>query len=482
MAAEHGVEGLKKDFEGAELGDARRSARLLRVVESIAKQPGIGFPQALESEAELEAFYRFLNNDSFDAAAVFEPHRLATLARASAAEEDVVVVHDTTTVEFRGDGTRTGMGYTSAVGRQGFLAHISLCLGESSGLPFGVGALQTFTRTQKSKRRRTPPLSDSRAAAARESSRWLKGVDAVELAGLGGRAIHLMDAEADFFELFWELQRRGSRFVVRAGHLERLVLEDEEGDDDEFVRLYEAVEALTPIAHRKVSLSARKVNTKTAGSNGRRQHPARREREAKVAISATTVALGLKNRPSIDRFEINVVRVWEESPPTGEPAVDWILFTSEPIATKSDIERVVDLYRKRWLIEDFFKALKTGCALERRQIESYDGFCKVLAILAPIACQLFWLRGMDRLHPDEPATALFTETELEILHRAPATRGIAKAKTVADAFLLLARLGGHLKNNGPPGWMTLGRGYEELLLLRAGWEMAMNSLKRYDQS
>jgi hypothetical protein len=154
-----------------------------------------------------------------------------------------------------------------------------------------------------------------------------------------------------------------------------------------------------------------------------------------------------------------------------------VLFTSEPIARKSDLERVVDLYRLRWLIEEFFKALKTGCSLERRQIESYDGFCKVLAILAPIACQLMWLRGKDRLHPDEPAHTVFTEVELEILHRARATRGMPKAKTVSDALLLLARLGGHLKNNGPPGWMTLGQGYQELLLLRLGWEMAINSLE-----
>lgn len=474
MAARHRVEELKKDFEGAELGDARRSARLVRVVESIAEEPGVGFPRALGSRAELEAFYRFLNNDSFDAAAVFDPHRTATLGRAVAAEEDVIVIHDTTTVEFRGDQTRSGMGYTSAVGRQGFLAHVSLCLGAKSGLPFGVGQLQTFIRTQKQKRRKGAPIG-RKGEQVRESARWLGGVEAVESAGLRGRAIHLMDAEADFLELFRTLKNDGSRFVVRAGRLDRLVLEDEDGEEDEFLYLCEAVSGLTPHMHRKVPLNERKRNVKTAGSNGRRQHPARRQREATVAIAATTIALGVKRRPEVDRFEINVVRVWEESPPPGEPAISWILFTSEPIATRADLERVVDLYRQRWLIEDFFKALKTGCALERRQIESYDGFCKVLAILAPIACQLLWLRGMDRLRPDEPAETLFSPSELEILHRAPATRGMAKAKTVSDAILLLARLGGHLKNNGPPGWITLGQGYEKLLLIQFGWQLAMSS-------
>lgn len=476
MAAKRTIEELKKDFSGAELGDARRSARLIRLVGAIAEEPGIGFPRALGSRAELEAFYRFVNNDSFDATAVFRPHRVATLARAVAAQEDVVVIHDTTLVEFRGDGTREGMGYTSSVGRQGFLAHVSLCIGEASGLPFGVGQVQTFIRTKKAKRGKRAPILSDEGKNVRESAKWLGGVESIESAGLRGRAIHLMDAEADFFELLYTLKEQGSRFVVRAGHLERLVLEEEDGDDDEFLHLFEAVEGLEPASHRTVSLTARKANVETAGKKGRRQHPARRQREAKVAIAATTVALGVKHRAAIDRFEINVVRVWEESPPAGEPAVNWVLFTSEPIGTKAQLERVVDLYRKRWLIEEFFKALKSGCALERRQIESYDAFCKVLAILAPIACQLFWLRGMDRLHPQEPAESVFTRVELEILQRARATRGMPEAKTVADALLLLARLGGHLSSNGPPGWITLGQGYEKLLMLRMGWELAQESL------
>lgn len=472
MAAKHRIEELKKDFQSAELGDARRTERLVRVVEAIAEEPGIGFPQALGSRAELEAFYRFVNNDSFDAGAVFEPHREATLARARQAKGDVIVIHDTTTVEFRGEGTRSGMGYTSATNRQGFLAHVSLCLGATSGLPFGVGELQTYTRTKKSRwGKKARRKSESEIP---ESARWLRGVEAVESSGLVGRAIHLMDAEADIFALLRKLIDRGSRFVIRAGHLERQVLDQEDG---EFLQLCKAVEGLKPFAHRSVFLNERKFNAQTVGSRGRKQHPARRQREAKIAIACTTITLGVKNRPNIARFELNVVRAWETSPPRGEPAVNWILFTTEPIATSSDLERVVDLYRQRWLIEEFFKALKTGCALERRQIESYDGFCKVLAILAPIACQLLWLRSMGRLQPDQPAKAIFTDVELEILHRAPATKGMAAAETVGDALLLLARLGGHLKNNGPPGWITLGQGYEKLLLLRMGWYLAMSSLE-----
>ncbi len=175
-------------------------------------------------------------------------------------------------------------------------------------------------------------------------------------------------------------------------------------------------------------------------SGRKRKHPARSERIARVGIASTTVTLGRSKytKSKGANFQVNVVRVWEIAPPAGEPAVDWVLFTSEPATRKVDLERIVDLYRKRWTIEDYFKALKTGCALEQRQVESYDGLRKVLAILAPIACQLLWLRGMERLHSKAPASAAFTEVELTLLQQAPATRGMSKPKTVTEAVALLA--------------------------------------------
>ena len=179
---------------------------------------------------------------------------------------------------------------------------------------------------------------------------------------------------------------------------------------------------------------------------------------------------------------MNVVRVWEEKRASNEPAVDWVLFTSEPISSRRDLERVVDYYRMRWLIEEYFKALKTGCALERRQMESYDALKKVLAILAPIACRLLYLRGLDRSKPKTHAAAAFSKIELALLQRAPATRGLPAPRTLSDALALLARLDGHLRSNGPPGWTTLGRGYEKLLLLRLGWKLATESSQGSDLS
>ena len=99
---------------------------------------------------------------------------------------------------------------------------------------------------------------------------------------------------------------------------------------------------------------------------------------------------------------MNVVRVWETDPPRGQPAVQWVLLTSEKIGSAAALQRVVDIYRKRWLIEEYFKALKTGCSLEKRQVGSFDALQKVRALLAPIAYRLLRLRALHRHAEDAP--------------------------------------------------------------------------------
>jgi hypothetical protein len=203
-----------------------------------------------------------------------------------------------------------------------------------------------------------------------------------------------------------------------------------------------------------------------------------------LAIGATRIDIRKTKYSDVRAlpFAINIVRVWEPDPPEGESAIEWVLLTTEDVSTRRALERVVDIYRLRWTIEEFFKALKTGCSLEKRQITSYDALCKVLAVLAPIAYRLLLLRAIHRNDPTAPPTAGFSRTELHLLTSAPATKGRTAPANMDDALMLLARLGGHLKQNGPPGWQTLGRGYDRLLMLRLGWELARKRPPQCDQS
>ena len=167
-----------------------------------------------------------------------------------------------------------------------------------------------------------------------------------------------------------------------------------------------------------------------------------------------------------------MVYVWETEAPPGEAPIEWVLYTSEPIDTTEQLLQVVDWYRARWVIEEYFKALKTGCAVEERQLGDLHSLSNALALLLPIAWQLLLVRSEARERPDAPASELLPSDEIQVLRAAAAKRRpLPDHPTIEQAMLSIAALGGHLKHNGPPGWQTLARGYQELRLLLEGWRL-----------
>ena len=457
-----------EEFAGARLGDSRRSDRLVKIASVLEEDPSVGFPRAMRSDAELEAFYRFINSDSFSAEAILAPHVEATMARAEEARL-VLVLHDTTFAEFPGDALRKGMGITTTRNRQGFLAHCSLLLAQNDATPLGIGHVQTLTRSGDKWRKRGNRAQIEKGDPKRESQRWLTAVQAIEARAKDRfETIHVTDAEGDFFEFMAQMQSAGTRFVVRAGRLNR-VLDSPEGK----ASLRSVIDEIPASFQREIEIGKRRFDRQKKGRNSRRSHPPREARRATVSISATRIRVRLPRyvRAVGEPFEVNVVRVWEQNPPHGETAIEWVLLTTENISSESEIAAVVDIYRKRWVIEDFFKALKTGCSLEKRQVTSYEAMRKVLSLLAPLAFRLLLYRGLERQSSDAPANRLFDEVDLVLLARGQRTPA-PPPRTTADALALLARMGGHIRNNGPPGWMTLGAGLEKLLTLKLGWRLS----------
>lgn len=173
-----------------------------------------------------------------------------------------------------------------------------------------------------------------------------------------------------------------------------------------------------------------------------------------------------------------MVQVAEEKPPAGETGVKWTLLTSESIDTAEDILQVVDWHRARWTIEEFFKALKTGCAFERRQLESLHSLTNALAKFLQIAWRLLLLKTLARDEHSLPASTVMTSDELRVLQGLAARRyKFPPEPTARDVYLALAAVGGHIKYNGEPGWITLSRGLDDLLMALRGYQIAKNSDK-----
>lgn len=462
---------LPDEMAAGDLGDGRLNARRNAVVRALTQHPDCGFPEACGDDSATEGLYRFLRNQRVSLERVLEPHLHASAERCRAVG-DVLVIHDTTEFNFPGEKVRTGL---TIVGpnRHAFWMHSALAVSaDALRAPLGVVAATSFVKKHRGEGSPDAPWRERFHDPAKLSARWRDGVTTVRARlGPAVRAIHLMDREGDSYELFATLRQQGESFIIRIHYDRRL---------DAPTSLHRVIPTTDWVAERTVAVGRRDVRHKA--KPGHRRHPARAARPASLRMAAQAVTLP---RPEpCDRalpatLTLNLVYVWEVDAPTGETPIEWRLLTTAAIDTAAAVEQIVDWYRTRWLIEEFFKCLKTGCAYERRQLESLHTLQVALALFLPIAWQLLLLRHLAREHTDAPADAVLTPRHLHLL-RVAARRPLPAQPTVGEVCMALARLGGHLRQNGEPGWLVLARGMQTLHAMDAGWRAAERG--RSDQS
>jgi hypothetical protein len=121
-------------------------------------------------------------------------------------------------------------------------------------------------------------------------------------------------------------------------------------------------------------------------------------RTAELEVRATTVHLKppLSSGRKGDSLEVNLVLARELGAPTGQDPLCWYLVTREPIETREQVQRVIEHYEARWMIEEFHMGLKTGCACEQRQLERIHGLRNFLALATPMAVRMLQLRDAVR--------------------------------------------------------------------------------------
>lgn len=455
MANSFGIEALVNEVAADNFDDGRLTERLRRLVDGLARNPALSLPKALDS-AGLEGAYRFLSNRRVTFNDILVGHYAATRERC-AAEEVVLVAHDTTTFSYRWDGEREGLGRAHPRNKescQAFLAHLSLAMkADGTRIPLGLAGFKTWVRGEE--------------RSGTEYQRWEDQIRATA-ATLGDRKniVHLADREADDYEMFSALMHDGHRFVIRSSLNRRL------DDKKDKTKLHGHFSNVGATAVREVPLSRRSSKRQVAKD---KTHPPRQSRCAQLSFAAATVALKrpARERPhsrfeAPDSLQINVVHVWEVDPPNGEPPVEWYLYTTEPIDTIEQQLAVVDYYRARWVIEEYNKAIKTGCDFERRQLQDYESLVNLLAVFAPIAYRMLLIRSEAARAPEQPALTIVSQDELDVL-RVLGRIELPQAPTVREIYFAVAALGGHIKYNGNPGWQTLAAGLQKLQTLTEGW-------------
>jgi hypothetical protein len=466
-----------QEYSGAYFGDYRLERRLLSIADRILMKPTESFPTIFSEESELEAFYRFLRNPSVSFEKIIQPHYARSCSRVSESK-DVLLIHDTSNIQFhRKKHTDLGMLNGSRKGsvfQVGFPAHFSMAVaGVSNPQPLGIIQVTPLRRLKLRKIPRAQYVRRKREERDCESSKWINSIrECRRRFGDAVNFINVMDREADYYSLMSTLVTGKERFVIRVSQMGRLA-----EVDNKKTTVAKVVSTGELVCEREVCLSERRI---ARGDRGRKRNPPRLSRMAKLSITTTSISIrrsenaSAKDYPNI--LTLNVVHAFEINPPPGEKPVDWKLYTTEPINDVSQVLRVVDIYRARWIIEEFFKALKTGCSYEDRQLETFKTAMNALALMIPIAWQMLQLRYNSRTENSTGTEFIFTPIQIAIL------RSISKGKltelaTAKELLISVAALGGHIKNNGDPGWLVLYRGMRELHSIERGAFLDLKALQ-----
>jgi Transposase DNA-binding/Transposase DDE domain len=456
---------------GAIFGDERLERRARLLVEALVEQPEVSLPQACADWAAQRAAYRFFDN------AGVEPSVLsAALGRATAArcvgEARVLVVQDTTSLDYTRHRATTNLGVLEHAQSRGILLHSCLAVSED-GVPLGLLDVQPWVREPDREagvaahddRRHTVPVE------GKESGRWLRGLRrAVERLGAGTRTLTVADREADVYELFLLAHELEGDWLIRARHDRALA--------DAEARLIATVASAPVAAELPLAVPRNGAQApRTATVQVRRatvvlvpprQHP--RLVAQWWAEHPTAERLGAQQ---VVPLRVGVVLVTEVAAPDAVTPLRWLLLTTLPVTTVDEALACIRLYRLRWLIEQFHFVLKSGCRVERLQLQDGQRLQRALVLYAGVAWWLLWLTEVARASPRAPCTVAFDTPAWQVLV-ATTSRTLVLPPDPPDlhtAVRLLASLGGFKgrASDADPGVQTLWRGLRRLNDRLATW-------------
>jgi Transposase DDE domain len=401
-------------------------------------------------------FNRFLGNAKVTAERIIESWSESTVAAVEG--RHVLAIQDTSEIHFNTTPQRRrGLGEIGMGNNHGVLLHPMLAVDADNGDCLGLLSGEIWTR----KGRRTVS-HDLRDLSDKESQRWIATVRAAKpLLVRAAMVTVLGDRESDIFALYASATELQFRVIARSMHDRKLA--DTDG-------LYATTDAMAVVDRRAIQLPTRSQ---------------RATRLAQLELRFGAIELArpqtrfLRHLP--ESLSLTVVDVREIDAGSGVEPLHWRLLTSHPVANAQDAWRIVDWYKQRWIIEQFFRVLKTqGFRLEDSQIGTADRLLKLVASAAKaavITIQLLQARDGSR----QPVHVAFRDSEVTALS---ALNQQLEAKTkrlknphpfgsLAWAAWIIGRLGGWdgYPSSKPPGPVTFKNGLEYFQAVAIGWSL-----------
>lgn len=445
---------IDDEFATLDLNDLRLDRRARRILDRFASKPSLSIPAACDGqEAEREAAYRFFDNDKVDDYEILRAHRHATIQRMTAFAV-VLLVQDTTEFDYtRPNEVVVGAGPLTYESQIGFHTHAQvaftperLCLGAIDADTWGRDPNEFGTRLQQHAKV---------AIQDKESYRWVLGYErACEVAAQvpNTQVISIGDAENDIYECFSAAlsteHARPADWIIRACQLDRCLAANEEHH-----QLLQALQVRRALGTFVMEITEKK---------------GRSARTATMVVRSASVTLKRPRRPAdqprLPEVKVNVVWVRETKPPAGEDPVEWMLLTSLPVETFEQACLVADYYACRWQIEIYFKVLKSGCQVEKLQLETAERIKACLAMYMIVAWRVLYATMLGRECPELSCEVIFSEAEWKSVWTVQKQEPLPKRAPSLGVFMkLVGELGGHTgqKWDGPLGpkrlWIGLQR-------------------------
>jgi hypothetical protein len=450
----------ERHFGHCDLGDKRLTARLVHTTDRFMEHPGGTLPDKLNNNANLIGFYRLANNPKVTHEKLLASHRAHTRELIERCAGDVLMIHDTTEIDFSGLESVAELGQIGHGGCRGFLCHNSLAYDYGAGEVLGM-ANQAIHVRRKVPKKESPKAK--REHPQRESRLWKKGWTALGPAPQGKRRINIADRGADMFEFIEAVERGGDHYVIRSKSNRKIGLDNGKGGVVK-AKLHKFARSLPTLGTRQVEVSTNR------GHKGRTASV--RIAAAPVSIKAPHFARGEHSKENLSAW---VVHVLETNAPKGEEPLEWVLLTNVAVENFEHACERADWYACRPIIEEYHKAAKTGCGIELPQFTTGHALQVAIGVLSVVATQLLRLRDLSRRDDatTRPASDIVAPEYIAALS-AWRFREVRADMSVHDYCFALAKLGGHLNraHDGPPGWLVLWRGWTKLQLLVDGARVA----------
>ncbi len=448
-------------FGNAQLGDRRRTVRLVETFDRMRRHPGGSLPDKVASPADLRGLYRLCSCEKVTHAAVIATVREHTLAQIAACEGPVLIVHDATELDYTS--LRSLAGELGQIGKglsRGYICQNVLAVEAETGDVLGLVDQILHHRDEVPD---DETLSEHRERTTRESLLWPRGTEHLPA---DTKLVDVADQGSDTFEFLEHEFHSGRRFVIRACKARKVYAGHKAVGPQRSLKNY---------AHSLPELG--RFTMDVQAHRGRKPRKARKDAEfilrgGPVLVCPPHAKCGHHGDEPLPLY---VVQVTEGDPPAGEKAVEWTLLTNERVRTFEDAWRVTRWYERRWIVEELHKAMKTGCRIEDMQFTALARLEPAIALLSVVAVTLLNLRDASR-RPDAQtrrATTLLAADYVRVLS-AWRYRKTRVGLTVHEFFLALARLGGHQnrKSDRQPGWLVLWRGWTKLQAMLDGYDVA----------